>query len=88
MDLDTGDNLSQCRAMNTASHAAIIARWPSCSVLAAGLGVKAQTIRKWKQRDRIPSEYWHPLVEAARARGIDGVSLERLAAAAAAPEAA
>ena len=48
----------------------IIGLWPSPDALAAELGAKADTVRKWRQRDSIPAEWWMPLIEAAKARSV------------------
>ena len=32
-------------------------------------GAKPHSVENWKQRDRIPSEYWQRAIEVARARG-------------------
>ena len=49
----------------------IIGLWPSPDALAAELGAKAETVRKWRQRDSIPAEWWMPLIDVARARSVD-----------------
>jgi hypothetical protein len=51
------------------SHADIIDLWPSQEALAAEIGQGAAAVRKWRQRRRIPSDYWLPLVAAAKRRG-------------------
>jgi hypothetical protein len=50
--------------------------------LAAALGVEAEAVRKWRQRDRIPSEYWHGVLKVARRLGVrmSADDLTRLAA--------
>ena len=53
---------------------------PSLETLAGDIGVSLAAVRKWPQRDRIPSEYWLALVRAAHDRGIRDVTFERLAA--------
>jgi len=63
----------------TDTNADIIALWPHIRSLAEDLGVKEASVRKWKDRDSIPAEYWLPLVAAAERRGIPGVTLELLA---------
>jgi len=64
------------------SFTKIIAKWPSTADLAADLGESANTVKKWGQRNSIPSEYWLPLVRAAARRELTGVSLEACARAA------
>ncbi len=64
------------------SFAAVIAAWPDNGALAADLahhGVNAGRVAVWKHRSNIPPEYWPDLVRAAAARGLTGVTLERLA---------
>lgn len=52
------------------TFASIIALWPSVSDLAGDLDEKLDTIRKWRQRDSIPSEKWLALIDAGQRRGI------------------
>lgn len=59
----------------------IIDRWPSIDQMAADLSVKPDTVRKWRERDSVPGEYWAAIVRAARDRRL-AVRLEDLAAAA------
>lgn len=41
----------------------------SLSEMAVALDLPYQTVAKWKQRGRIPSESWGAVIEAAKARG-------------------
>lgn len=61
------------------SFADIIGLWESADSAAADIGERPATVRKWKQRNRIPSEYWVAVVTAAQARGFAAVTLELLA---------
>ena len=36
----------------------VINKWASPTVLARALNVEVETVRKWRQRDNIPSRYW------------------------------
>jgi hypothetical protein len=65
------------------SFSAIIALWPSVDLLAADLGEKPATVRKWKQRNKIPPEHWVGVVRSAQVRGYEGVTADVLAAVAA-----
>ena len=47
----------------------IIGLWASPDALAAELGAKPETVRKWRQRDNIPVEWWMLLVDAAKTHG-------------------
>lgn len=47
----------------------IIDLWPSPDALAGDVGAKAETVRKWRQRDSIPAEWWLPVIEAGRKQG-------------------
>ena len=62
------------------SHRTIIDLWPSLDDLSADLGEKRDTVRKWKERGRIPSKRWVTVVEKAKARRLK-VSLNDLASA-------
>ena len=53
-------------------------------VVANDLGVTYGTVRSWCSLDSIPSRYWLDIVDAAEARDIKGITLESLAAHAAA----
>jgi len=48
----------------------IIETWPTPDVLATEVGANAEAVRKWRQRDSIPAEWWLPVVNAGKARGI------------------
>ena len=57
---------------------AAIDLWGSPINLGEDLGVSVERVRKWRQRNSIPGEYWLPVVEAAKRRGYK-VSLLALA---------
>lgn len=65
------------------THVDIINSWPTLSDFADDLGVAYGTAKAMRRRGSIPSEHWIAVVAGARSRGIDGVSLEALAQAAA-----
>lgn len=44
----------------------VIGFWESPDELANAVGAKIETARKWRQRDKIPAEWWGAVVEAAR----------------------
>lgn len=50
------------------SHVDVIDWWPSAAELARQLGVKPQTVQKWRIRRNIPASYWPALIVAAKAR--------------------
>jgi hypothetical protein len=60
----------------------VIAFWDSPTEMAAAVGAKADTVRKWAERDRIPDEYWQRTIDAASLRGkaVTAADLTRLAA--------
>lgn len=62
----------------------IIAIWPSPDVMAAELGAKSETVRKWRQRDSIPADWWTAIIDAAQTRGAT-ISADMLASFAARP---
>ena len=49
------------------------------AALGEDLDVDVERVRKWRQRNSIPGEYWLDMVEAAKRRGYK-VSLQALAA--------
>lgn len=51
------------------SFTAIVALWPSPDTMAVELGAKVETVRKWRQRDSIPADWWLAVVEGAKRRG-------------------
>ena len=63
--------------MNT--FASIIERWPSLHDFAADIGVAYVTAQVMKHRDSIAAEHWAAVVDGAKNRKIDGVTLELLA---------
>jgi hypothetical protein len=67
------------------THADLINLWPSLSDFATDLSIEYGTAKAMRRRSSIPSEYWMTLVRAAETREINGVTLEALAAAVAAP---
>lgn len=60
------------------SHSNIIELWPSLDALSSDVGAKVETVRKWKQRGRIPARHWVAVADAAKGRKL-GVSLDVLA---------
>lgn len=48
----------------------IVELWPSPDALAEDIGAKFETVRKWRQRDNIPAEWWLPVIDAAKARNL------------------
>lgn len=61
-----------------ATHASIIEKI-GVAALAEALGVDQSHVRTMKARSSIPSRYWVMTVEAAAAKGIEGVTHEELA---------
>ena len=51
------------------SFTEIVGLWPSPDAMAVELGAKVETVRKWRQRDSIPAEWWLAIVEAASRQG-------------------
>lgn len=43
--------------------------WPTTAALAAAIGAKSDTVRKWKKFGRVPQEAWAPLILAASRLG-------------------
>lgn len=52
------------------THKHLIDLWPSIAALAADMGKPFSTVRNWRDRDRIPMEYWVAFVNAAQDRDI------------------
>lgn len=51
-------------------YRAIINQWPSVAALAADIGMKQDSVRKWKERNRIPADRWADVEAAAKRRGL------------------
>lgn len=43
--------------------------WPDTATLASDVGAPPYRVRKWRERDSIPSPEWRKLIEAAEAKG-------------------
>ena len=63
--------------MQTSSE--LIERFGGAAQMAAEIDVPANTIRQWAARDSIPAWCWQTIVEAAKRRAIELVTLEVLA---------
>lgn len=63
------------------TFADVIDLWPRpvTVTLAADLAEQPGTVRQWRSRSVLPDRVWRKVVESARARGIEGVTLELLA---------
>ena len=58
----------------------IFAIWGQLTDMAHDLDLPYQTVAKWKQRGRIPSEAWADVIEAAKFKGRT-ITFEQLASA-------
>ncbi len=56
----------------------IIGLWGKPDSLAADIGAKDATVRKWRQRDSIPGEWWYAISRTKMAKQ-NGVTVERMA---------
>lgn len=61
------------------NHRQIIMAWPNLSDFAEDIGVSANTAKKMRQRNSIPSDYWPSVVAGAKYRKIAGISTDLLA---------
>jgi hypothetical protein len=57
----------------------VIGLWPSVADFAGDIGIARKHAQTMKDRKSIPAPYWAKVMAAAAARGIVGVTLERLA---------
>ena len=62
------------------SFTALIGRWPSITEFAQDIGVVPQQGYNMSRRNSIPVDHWAATIIAAERRGIDGVTLEAMAA--------
>lgn len=67
------------------SFSEVVGAWETVAIFADDVGVPYVTAAAWRQRNSIPAQRWSAVVKAAQKRGIEGVTLEILAAFAAAP---
>jgi len=63
--------------MQTSSE--LIEQFGGAAQMATEIDVPANTIRQWAARDSIPAWCWQAIVEAAKRRSIEAVTLEVLA---------
>lgn len=57
----------------------VISRWPTVPSMGVDAGVGERTAFSWWQRDSIPADRFAAIIRAARLRGYEGVTAERLA---------
>lgn len=48
------------------THAQIVNLWPTARDLAVQIRVEVETVRRWRQRNRIPLKHWGRIVNAAK----------------------
>lgn len=65
--------------MSDLTPRAVCELWPSLEALADDTGASLFAVRKWHNRNRLPSEWWTPIVTAAEGRGFAEVTLAALA---------
>lgn len=58
----------------------LVSRWETIGAFAGAIGCGYEAARKMRDRQSIAPEHWSAVIEAARAKGIPGVTLEWLAA--------
>jgi hypothetical protein len=65
-----------------ASFREVIGLWSSPEAMALDIGAGVAAARKWSQRDRIPAEWWFPVLRSGRVQnaGITAEMLAKLAA--------
>jgi hypothetical protein len=56
----------------------VVAIWDTPDQMAADIGNNAEAVRKWKQRDSIPADWWTRVISGAKAKGVD-ITAHRLA---------
>jgi hypothetical protein len=69
---------TDCPIILIMTHATIIDQWPSIDALSIEVQEKRDTVRKWKERGRIPPRAWSKVLEAAQIRKLRGVTPEAL----------
>ncbi|GJM00217.1 MAG: hypothetical protein DHS20C07_18960 [Methyloligella sp.] len=61
------------------THSDIIELWPTIAEFASDVSVEYQAARKMHERDSISSKHWYRVIEAAKSRQYNHVTLEALA---------
>jgi cell division FtsZ-interacting protein ZapD len=56
----------------------VFGRWSTLAEMARDLDLPYQTVAKWAQRERIPSEAWEAVVSAVKRKG-GNITFEQLA---------
>lgn len=59
------------------TYQSLMNKWPTLAAFARDIGVDYEIVKKWKQRNSIPSIHWPAVVEAGKQRDID-VTILRL----------
>ena len=57
----------------------VIGLWPNVRSVAEDCDSDVEAVYQWQKRGSIPGRYWLHLVNGAEKRGLDGVTLEKLA---------
>lgn len=57
------------RDMQSLTLKSVFDWWDDDDALASDVGQKRETVKKWRQRGRIPNEHWPALILAAKAKG-------------------
>jgi hypothetical protein len=73
--------IALCNSLRMHTFREVIDLWPSQAAMAADLGVERGAIAVWKHRNSIPPEHWPVVIAKAAIRGLQGITLETLAAA-------
>jgi len=68
---------SSVAAVPERPYAAVLAQWPDLAALARDLSLPYETVVSWSRRDSVPEPHWESISEAARLRGIRGVTYAR-----------
>ena len=68
--------------MSIKSFRELVDLWPTAFQMAADIGGNPEMVRKWRQRDAIPPEWWVWILRTtiAKEHEIDAAALTRLAA--------
>jgi hypothetical protein len=56
----------------------VLNSWGNMAFLAAEMGQQDGTVRKWRQRNYIPPEYWQTLLKVAKRHRIRHITADRL----------
>ena len=66
--------MSHYREVMIVSFSEIVGLWPSLGAISEDTGASEEAVKKWRQRDNIPADFWETITLAAVRRKVEGVN--------------